>query len=71
MRTTVLLAAGMAALVLFTGTVAALPGNAPVDVGANDAAADDAGRQAAAADGGGAAEADDRGPPASLPAPVP
>jgi hypothetical protein len=50
MRTKLLVAAGLAALVLTAGTAAALPGNAPVDVGANDDAADNADERADAAD---------------------
>lgn len=81
MKRITLVAAGLAALVLTAGTAAALPGNAPVDAGANanDAAdgdgrdVDRAGGSADAREGGpaGASEQADRGPPVDLPAQVP
>ena len=87
MTRTKLVAVAFAALVVTVGTVAAAPGNAPVDVGADDqhgdqaAAGEDADADNESADGGPPAdvppsdaedtESADRGPPADLPAQVP
>lgn len=74
MKRITLVAAGLAALVVTAGTAAALPGNAPVDAGANaNDAADSAGGNADARDGSpaGASEQADRGPPVDLPEQVP
>ena len=85
MKSTTLLAAGLAALVVFGGTAVALPGNAPVDANANNAAEtapergpnDDrraGGAPDAAANGSDRSNADaagERGPPDDLPSQVP
>jgi hypothetical protein len=85
MTRTKLVAVAFAALLVTVGTAAAAPGNAPVDVGADDQyddhadaadenAADDDDAANESADGrpaDAAEDADRRGPPADLPAQVP
>lgn len=67
-----MLAAGLAALMLFGGTAAALPGNAPADAGAND----DANATDERADDGETArgpptDVGSQGPPTDMPEQVP
>jgi hypothetical protein len=77
MTRTKLVAVAFAALLVTVGTVAAAPGDAPVDVGADDQYDDhaDAADENAADDDDAAPDAaedaDRRGPPADLPAQVP